>query len=423
MRCFYDGWQEIEDTADSLIRQYLRGLRLDELLVLDDRVVLVPAPVAELLATVLSGLHHVAEAGARAPLLGKYLKTAAHQIQAVRDGLNAFMTGGATSDQPPTGISSRILTASARVKNRRSGQAAHGLPSTTNRLYFHDDARTNIVALTDSRGNVVERYTYDPYGRPSIFDRAGASLASSTVGNKMLFAGRRYDPETGFYYIRHRYLHPVLGRFLTRDPYGLGGDIGNLGNAYTFAGNNPINSLDPLGLRFIDCNCRDEGGPSTESFGGPDPTATYTITHTCDKCWVDDAGGNSLSTSGAIDRPTGPENRPDPETESEKQKQADCQECWTQWVDATHSATTSTFREFVAATTAGVLQGCRAGWKDKTGLFMKGTAVWGCIGGAITTGLAAEILGMQVAEIHKHNLWDTADINYRACKRKYKCPL
>jgi hypothetical protein len=54
---------------------------------------------------------------------------------------------------------------------------------------------------------------------------------------------------------------------------------------------------------------------------------------------------------------------------------------------------------------------------------MKGTAVWGCIGGAITTGLAAEILGMQVAEIHKHNLWDTADINYRACKRKYKCPL
>jgi hypothetical protein len=51
--------------------------------------------------------------------------------------------------------------------------------------------------------------------------------------------------------MRARYLDPFLGRFTTRDPIDTWGDEGNLGNGYTFVGNDPVNSTDPLGTSDI----------------------------------------------------------------------------------------------------------------------------------------------------------------------------
>ncbi|MBN1491837.1 MAG: hypothetical protein JXA69_18140 [Phycisphaerae bacterium] len=36
------------------------------------------------------------------------------------------------------------------------------------RLYYHQDANYNVLALTDDRGNEVERYQYTPYGRVAV---------------------------------------------------------------------------------------------------------------------------------------------------------------------------------------------------------------------------------------------------------------
>jgi RHS repeat-associated protein len=107
-------------------------------------------------------------------------------------------------------------------------------------FFYHQDAKTHVAALTDAAGRVVERVTYDAYGRPSV-DR-------SAVGNPYFFSGRRYDPETGLYYYRARYYDPSRGRFIQRDPIGLWTDDFNLGNGYTYVGNDPINEQDPSGL-------------------------------------------------------------------------------------------------------------------------------------------------------------------------------
>ena len=48
----------------------------------------------------------------------------------------------------------------------------------------------------------------------------------------------------GLYYFRARYYDPSTGRFLQRDPVW---DPVNLGNAYTFVGNNPVTNMDPTG--------------------------------------------------------------------------------------------------------------------------------------------------------------------------------
>lgn len=115
-------------------------------------------------------------------------------------------------------------------------------------FFFHGDDRASVTAVTDAAGSVVERYQYDDYGRPRVLDPAGAPRAQSAIGNPWLFTGRRFDPESGFYYYRMRYLDPRTGRFITRDPIGAGLGPLTLGNAFTYVGNNPYSYNDPLGL-------------------------------------------------------------------------------------------------------------------------------------------------------------------------------
>jgi RHS repeat-associated protein len=67
------------------------------------------------------------------------------------------------------------------------------------------------------------------------------------IGNDTLFTGRRYDPETGLYYYRTRYLDPVAGRFTIRGTIGTWGDQANVGNGYTYVGNNPYSFGDAFG--------------------------------------------------------------------------------------------------------------------------------------------------------------------------------
>ncbi|MBI2422018.1 MAG: AHH domain-containing protein [Candidatus Hydrogenedentes bacterium] len=161
--------------------------------------------------------------------------------------------------------------------------------------YFLDD-QNNAWFLGNAAGEVVEAYTYgsgldgavytgmvngEPvyapipgdYGFPllrsvdtgevlpvtnvggarltTFEDGSGGStgeLVQSRYGNPYLFNGRHWDPELGLYYYRNRYMDPLEGRFTTRDPIGAWGDPMNLGNAYTYVGNNPWTYTDPFGL-------------------------------------------------------------------------------------------------------------------------------------------------------------------------------
>jgi RHS repeat-associated protein len=113
--------------------------------------------------------------------------------------------------------------------------------------YYHSDDLNSVMAVTDAAGAVVERYEYGDYGEPEFMDGGGVSIPESLVGNTRLFTGREYDPETGLYYYRTRHLDPAAGRFTSRDTIGIWGDAANLGNGYTYVGNNPATHTDPTG--------------------------------------------------------------------------------------------------------------------------------------------------------------------------------
>ncbi|RTZ95478.1 MAG: hypothetical protein DSY90_13590, partial [Deltaproteobacteria bacterium] len=63
--------------------------------------------------------------------------------------------------------------------------------------------------------------------------------------NNFRFPGQYYDSETGLHYNWHRYYDPKTGRYLTPDPIGLDGGI----NLFVYALNNPVNFVDPWGLK------------------------------------------------------------------------------------------------------------------------------------------------------------------------------
>ncbi len=111
-------------------------------------------------------------------------------------------------------------------------------------FYLHQNARYDVIAISDASGNLVEKRFYDDFGRG--FDEAKQPMVGSDVGHALGFQGQRFDPETGLYYFRARYYDPATGRFLQRDPVS---DPANHGNQYTFAGNSPVSGLDPLGQK------------------------------------------------------------------------------------------------------------------------------------------------------------------------------
>ncbi|MEO7101165.1 MAG: RHS repeat-associated core domain-containing protein [Luteolibacter sp.] len=118
-------------------------------------------------------------------------------------------------------------------------------------LYYHTDGLGSVTKLTDVNGAVVESYTYDVFGNPSIFDQSGNSKWLSPVGNRFLFTGREYLYSLGVYDYRARIYDPYLGRFWQPDPVGHSGDATNI---YRYCGNDPVSNTDPTGLYDIDAS-------------------------------------------------------------------------------------------------------------------------------------------------------------------------
>jgi RHS repeat-associated protein len=67
--------------------------------------------------------------------------------------------------------------------------------------------------------------------------------AAGNIG-RMGFAGALTLPEIGMVHLRARAYAPNLGRFIQPDPIGTAGGI----NLYAYAGGDPVNAIDPLGL-------------------------------------------------------------------------------------------------------------------------------------------------------------------------------
>lgn len=147
-------------------------------------------------------------------------------------------------------------------------------------LFVLHDETGSVVGLVNGAGELVRQYTWDPYGT-LLFTELHASHAYNRIGHKGLFAERlnvnTLQPTltagaVGLYHNRNRSYLPEYGRFLQRDPNGLGlpvledmamhgstlgasslsidleSHLGDGTNAFAYLASDPIGNTDPTGL-------------------------------------------------------------------------------------------------------------------------------------------------------------------------------
>ena len=141
-------------------------------------------------------------------------------------------------------------------------------------LYFiHTDHLDTPRAITNNVGSTVWKWdNIDPFGK-----NAPTNLG---IDFNLRFSGQYSDSETGLFYNYFRYYNPIIGRYIQPDPIGLAGGF----DLYAYVGQNPINFVDPLGLK-ADLNF----------FGIQEPQYWRAMKYNEQKDWFSVAGhGNAI---------------------------------------------------------------------------------------------------------------------------------
>jgi len=76
----------------------------------------------------------------------------------------------------------------------------------------------SCTAIVDTSGTIQERYGYNAFGLSRVMDADFNVISTSSYDWETRYDNYRFDAESNFYQVRFRYLHPMLGRWLTRDP-------------------------------------------------------------------------------------------------------------------------------------------------------------------------------------------------------------
>jgi RHS repeat-associated protein len=124
----------------------------------------------------------------------------------------------------------------------------------TDHNYYHADGNGNITYLVSSSQTLAASYRYDPYGNTI------SSSGTLAAANVYRFSSKECHVNSGMYYYLYRFYDPNLQRWINRDPLGDAGfelarhggdtDFENSRTAYDFVGNDPVTSIDPLGLEY-----------------------------------------------------------------------------------------------------------------------------------------------------------------------------
>lgn len=147
------------------------------------------------------------------------------------------------------------------------------IKSGTTYKFFVDHVGSVRQVINTSTGAVSQEITYDEFGRV---------LTDSSPGFQPFgFAGGLYDSATGLTEFGARWYDAEVGRWLSKDPLGFGGGSSNF---YDYAQNDPVNNIDPTGLKTTVITTYDYGVGShsailVETPGQPsflyDPAGSY----------------------------------------------------------------------------------------------------------------------------------------------------
>ncbi len=129
------------------------------------------------------------------------------------------------------------------------------------RTWYGTDTQGSVRQTIDDGGNVLAGQSYDPYGSPETSGQVGI----------FGYTGELQDSGTNAEYLRARWCQPATGTLLGVDP-----ELDSTGQAYAYAGDDPVNGSDPSGL------CTYDGGlgllPGVDGDGSCEASITNQLT-------------------------------------------------------------------------------------------------------------------------------------------------
>jgi RHS repeat-associated protein len=109
--------------------------------------------------------------------------------------------------------------------------------------YFHKDHLGSSTVITDNDGNAIETAEYTPFG--GMRDHTGSNASSYK------FTDQEFDAASGLYNYNARLYDPVIGRFISTDPYVQAPFDPQTLNRYSYVRNNPLIYVDPSGYSWF----------------------------------------------------------------------------------------------------------------------------------------------------------------------------
>jgi RHS repeat-associated protein len=123
-------------------------------------------------------------------------------------------------------------------------------------LYFILDHLGSVTVVTDGSGNVLQRLSYDAWGKRRNADGSALSCAGGLAqpnGVSRGFTGQEMIDALCLVNLNARVYDPTLGRFLSADPVVGDATVPQELNRFSYVLNDPLSLTDPSGLCFLGC--------------------------------------------------------------------------------------------------------------------------------------------------------------------------
>ena len=123
-----------------------------------------------------------------------------------------------TSTTTPTTKHRYFIYADGQLITIHSKTTANNSQLPDETRYLHRDNLGSIDTITDGRGNIVERLSYDAFGKRRAANwRTDDDITAPVLTNRG-FTGHEHIDEMGFIHMNGRVYDPSIGRFLSADP-------------------------------------------------------------------------------------------------------------------------------------------------------------------------------------------------------------
>ena len=138
--------------------------------------------------------------------------------------------------------------------------------------YRHLDHLGSAAAVSDGTGAALAVLGHDPFGarRRPDWTRGLTAAESAALPRRAArgFTGHEHLDRTGLVHTGGRLYDPVLGRFLSADPYVSEPDTGQGWNRYAYVSNSPLSRTDPTGHVQAGAWCQIAHAMCAEADGG-----------------------------------------------------------------------------------------------------------------------------------------------------------